>query len=213
VRAVGKVWDERFGERERPEVVGREGEIPPLRLFAVVTGMMPALFSKLAIVNRSAMISAAARRTLARSDKSQTTDTACPPFCLMAFRTSSSFLGSRATSTRVPCFASSSAVARPIPEVGPVMMYALPSVQFFKVVFDMLASAVCFSVCLASHQQETKNQHTILQRASKPALQCFFAFAGCWAIKSIIASATEFVSASTNAIGVLLHGSGLANPL
>jgi hypothetical protein len=84
--------------------------------------MMPALLSRPAIGNRSATISAAARRTLARSDKSQTTGTARRPICSMILRTSSSFLGSRPTRMIVADLASSSAAARPMPEVGPVTM-------------------------------------------------------------------------------------------
>jgi hypothetical protein len=94
-------------------------------------GKIPALLSRPTIGRSSAMISAAARRTLARSDKSQTTDTACWPVCSIAFCTLSSFPLSRPTNTTVPCFATSNAVARPIPEVGPVMMYALRPVGLF----------------------------------------------------------------------------------
>jgi hypothetical protein len=81
------------------------------------------------------MISEAARRTLARSDRSHTTDTACWPFCSMIFCTSASFPRSRPTKTTVPCLASSNAVQRPIPEVGPVMMYALRSVAMVCAMF------------------------------------------------------------------------------
>jgi len=52
-------------------------------------------------------------------------------FSLDGRRISSSFLASRPTSTIVPCLASSSAVARPKPEVGPVTMYALRSLEPF----------------------------------------------------------------------------------
>jgi len=42
-----------------------------------------------------------------------------------------SFSRSRPIRTTVPCFATSNAVARPMPEVGPVMMYAFRSVELF----------------------------------------------------------------------------------
>jgi hypothetical protein len=72
------------------------------------------------------MISAAACRTLVMSEKSHTTGTAFPTFCLISASTSLSLLGLRPTRTTVLCIASSSAVRRPIPDVGPVMIQALP---------------------------------------------------------------------------------------
>ena len=70
------------------------------------------------------MMSATAHRTLAGSDKSHTTDTARWPFFSMVFCTSLSFALSRPTKTTMPCLANSNAVARPMPEVGPVTTYA-----------------------------------------------------------------------------------------
>jgi hypothetical protein len=80
----------------------------------------PALLSNPTIGRSSAMICAAAPRTLARSDMSHTTGTACPPSRSIAFFTSLSLPLFRPTSTSVPCLAILRAVSRPTPEVGPV---------------------------------------------------------------------------------------------
>src|SRR5208337_1192277 len=109
--------------------------------------LMPALLSRPTIGRFSAMISDAARRTLQISDRSHRTDAALCPFCSMIFLTSSSLWRSRPTSTTVPCLASSKAVARPMPEVGPVMMYALRGDAFFKPVSGI---SVPIFVCLVS---------------------------------------------------------------
>jgi hypothetical protein len=88
--------------------------------------MMPALLSSPASGKPNPATSAAARRTLAMSDRSQTTGTARPPGrAWTSAWTSASLPGSRPASTTVPCLASSSAVRRPIPDVGPVMIHAL----------------------------------------------------------------------------------------
>ena len=50
----------------------------------------------------------------------------------------------------MPCLATSKAVRRPIPEVGPVMMYALLSAEgFLDVGFGISLS---FGMCLVSHR-------------------------------------------------------------
>src|SRR4029077_3292555 len=65
-----------------------------------------------------------------------------------------SFSRSRPTNTIWPCFATSSAVALPIPEVGPVMTYALRSVgSFTETGFGIFYS---FDVCLVSHSWRSK---------------------------------------------------------
>jgi len=62
-----------------------------------------------------------------------TTETACPAFCPTAFCNWLSFSRSRPTRTTVPCLATSNAVARPMPEVGPVTTYAPRCVGLFMV--------------------------------------------------------------------------------
>src|SRR5260221_6454008 len=113
----------------------------PCALRPARLGMMPTLLSRPAIGRSSATISAAARRALGMSDKSQTTDTAWPAGCVwISVSTSLSLFGSRPTSTTVPCLESSSAVRRPIPDVGPVMIHALAG--------DALWPVFCMSIPL-----------------------------------------------------------------
>ena len=136
----------------------------PSALFVARIGKTPALLMRPAIGRWSAMISAAARRALAMSDRSHTTETACRPFCSMVFCTSPSFWRSRPTSTTAPCSASSSAVRRPMPEVGPVMMYAFRSDALFRSVPGIFASA-----CLSS--QSFIGQKIRLRCATEPRTQ------------------------------------------
>src|ERR1700744_4438438 len=51
-------------------------------------------------------------------------------------------------------------------------------------------------VCLVSHIWDQKNQLIARQKTSNPTLQCFFAFAGSWIMKSIVVSASEFMIAA-----------------
>src|SRR5260221_10267335 len=118
-----------------------EARRPPCALRTARLGMMPTLVSRPAIGRSGATGSAAARRALGMSDKSQTTDTAWPAGCArISVSTSLSLPGSRPTSTTVPCLASSSAVRRPIPDVGPVMTHALAG--------DVLWPVFCMSIPL-----------------------------------------------------------------
>ena len=93
----------------------------------------------------------------------------------MVFCNSSSLPRSRPTRTTVPCLANSSAVKRPMPEVGPVMMYA--SSQVCKPVRGIRPGARPPPINCLSGQSffVEKNQRKTRQRASNPALQCLSA--------------------------------------
>ncbi len=112
------------------------------------------------------MICVAARRTLVMSEKSHTTDTARPPgrdrICAS---TSASLPGSRPTSTTVPCRASSSAVRRPMPDVGPVTIQALAGGGVAAVLF-MSAPIGGGAHALAGRGDAASTRHI----ASNPAL-------------------------------------------
>jgi hypothetical protein len=99
-------------------------EFHPTEFCVACFCLTPALLNTPAMGSFSATISATARRTLAGSARSHTTHTAESPRWSSSRFTSASLSGDRPTSTSVPCFASSSAVRCPMPEVGPVMMNA-----------------------------------------------------------------------------------------
>ena len=113
VRAVGEIRDERLGERKGPRWFVAKLMSHPCAFFVGLCCWIPALLMRPAIESFSAAISAAARRALVGSDRSQTTDTAWWPWPAIVFCKPSSLARSRPTRTTVPCFASSSAARCP----------------------------------------------------------------------------------------------------